>query len=209
MRKYLLGLAVFVLAFGVFSVSVLHCSSVSKVFATTLPIPKPTTGSNIVNINYDFPFSGTIMPDNPLWSLKAIRDWVWYYFTLDPLKKAELALLFSDKRLMASKYLFENDKPDIAISTLSKGEKYLEIAVSEEKLARDKGAETSVFLKKLALASLKHRQVIDEEMLHHAPEDGKPDVIKSEDYARNAYKTSRDALNSRGLETPKSPFEGQ
>ena len=42
-----------------------------------------------------------------------------------------------------------------------------------------------------------------------APEDIKPGIVKSEDYAKNTYKSSRDALSSRGISPPKDPFNGQ
>jgi hypothetical protein len=205
-KKYLLGFVTFIVAFAILSVSFLQSASVSYVFAT--PPPEVTLGSEAPDIDYVIPYPGRISPDNPLWSLKAIRDRVWYTVTISPLKRAELALLFSDKRLAASKSLFEEKKPDIAVSTLSKGEKYLEIAVKEEAIARSKGFDTSDFLTKLATASLKHRQVI-EELMPLVPEDGRPTVVQSEDYAKNAYKSSRDALSSRGLESPKNPFDGE
>ncbi len=209
MRKYLLSCAVFVLAFGVFSVSVMRSAAVSYSFAATVPTPTPTAASVVTpQVDYQIPFIGNILPDSPLWSVKALRDWLWYRFTFDHLKKAELALLFSDKRLIASKVLFENKKPGIALSTLTKGEKYLEISWKEEEIARNNGQDTTSFLTILATSSLKHKQVI-EETLKIVPEDVKPEIIKVEDYANNTYKSSRDALNHKGIVAPKDPFNGQ
>jgi hypothetical protein len=123
------------------------------------------------------------------------------------LKKAELALLFSDKRLVSAQILFENKKPNIAISTLTKGEKYLAVAAAEEVLARSEGYDTSAFLNKLALASLKHREVI-ESLMPLVPEDGKPLVIEAENYSIDSYKAARDGLYSKGLPVPIDPFGG-
>jgi hypothetical protein len=92
---------------------------------------------------------------------------------------------------------------------LSKSEKYLEEATKMEARARESGEDTSAFLVKLATASLKHRQVIEGSILPMAPEDGRPEVIKAGDYAKNAYNFCRDALNSKGIATPKNPFDGQ
>ena len=205
MKKYFLGLTVFVLAFGIFLVSALK-SSPAKIYANT--VPTPVAAPKIV-VDYTMPYPGKTLPDNPLWSLKAIRDWTWYRFTGDPLKKAELALLFSDKRLISSKLLFESKKPDIAVSTLTKGEKYLEIAFNQEEIARKKGKDTSEFVAKLANAALKHRQVIEEELLPISPEDAKPEIIKVEFYAKNTYKLCTEVLNSMGKVSPKDPFNGQ
>jgi hypothetical protein len=206
MKKFLLGLGVFVVAFAILSVSILESSSISYSFKSPLPSPQDKD-ANISEINYVLPNAGSVLPDSPLWNLKALRDRVWYLITPSPLKRAELALLFSDKRLAAAKTLIENKKINIAISTLTKGEKYLEIAVSEENIAKSQGYDTTGFLNKLALASLKHREIIDN-LLPLIPEDGKPLVIKTENYSKDAYKAARDGLNSKGILPPKDPFDG-
>lgn len=205
MRKYVIGLIVFALAFGILSVSVLRSSSISYVFAVS-PSPTPTT-TQTIKVDYQFLYPGKILPDSPLWVFKAGRDMLWFYISVNPAKKAELALMFSDKRLLFAKELFENKKPDIAISTLTKGEKYLEIAQNQEAIARAKGQDTTAFLLKLATASLKHREMI-EEMLPLAPEDARPELVKIENYSKDAYKSARDTLNSKGVTAPKDPFDG-
>jgi len=160
-----------------------------------------------MEIDYQMPYEGKVLPDSPLWVFKAARDRIWYFITASPLKKAELALLFSDKRLVSAKILFERKKPDIAISTLVKGEKYLEVAVGQEAIARSQGYDTSVFLERLAVASLKHRQMV-ESLIPLVPEDGKPLVIKTENYSKNTYIAAKEALNSENLPIPINPFDG-
>lgn len=213
MSKYLYGLSAFVLAFVILSVSVLRSCSVSRIYAYSSPKPQPTNTSELavkaIEIDYVLPYPGKIAPDNWLWYLKASRDKLQYLLTADKLKKAELNLLYSDKRLGLALVLFENKKPDIAVSTLTKGEKYLERAIDDEKAAREFGINTNDFLIKLAKASLLHRQIIEEKIMLLAPEDIKPEIVKSEDYAKETYKICRDALNSKGIEAPKDPFNGQ
>jgi len=210
MRKYLYGLSAFVLAFVILSVSVLRSCSVPQAYGYNAPTAAVlAAASPIPAIDYTLPYPGRILPDSILWYLKAARDRVQYLITTDPLKKADFALLYSDKRLGSSLVLFQNRKPDIAVTTLAKGEKYLEEAVKNEILARKDGMNTNDFLIRLANASLKHRQVIEEMIMPLAPEDIKPEVVKSTDYSKNAYKSSRDALNSSGITAPKDPFNGQ
>ena len=206
MRKYLLGLTGFVLAFGILGISFLKSASIRYAYAAS-PSPTPSTKTQSVSVEYFLPYPGKIMPDSPTWTLKAMRDNVWYKITINPLKRAEIALLLSDKRLQMSKSLFENKKPDIGFSTLTKGEKYLEIAFADVNEAGKKGMNTSEFITKLATASLKHREVLDQ-ILEIAPEDAKPGIIKIGDYPKNIYKETSSILNSKGLSTPKSPFIG-
>ncbi len=207
LSKYLYGLGAFVLAFVILSVSFLKSCSITSAYGYTTP--SPTVLAATSTIDYVLPYPGKIMPDNGLWYFKAARDRFQYTITTNPLKKAELALLYSDKRLGISLTLFKDKKPDIAASTLTKGEKYLEEAAREEALARKVGMDTNSFLIKLANASLKHRQVIEEEIVPLAPDDVKPGVIKTEDYSKNIFKSCREALNSKGITAPKDPFNGQ
>lgn len=206
MRKYLLGILAFAFAFAILSISVFRSASVRYAFAT--PPSTPVLGSeDKIKIDYQLPYPGRILPDSPFWPVKALRDRLWHALTVNHSKAAELSLLCSDKRLGMSKILFERGKPELAFSTLTKGEKYLEEAVDHESEARKKGADTSEILLKISNASLKHRQVIDE-ILTMAPEDAKPGIIKIEDYSTNAYNRTREALNSKGIPAPIDPFEG-
>lgn len=205
-KKILLVSTVFAFAFAVLSISILQSTSITYSFKAK------TSGTSVLGlqtpeIDYQMPYEGKVLPDSPFWVLKAARDKIWYSITASPLKKAELALLFSDKRLVSARILFERKKPDIAISTLIKGEKYLEIAVAQEAIARSQGYETSTFLERLAVASLKHRQIIGS-LISLVPEDGKPLVAKTESYSKNTYRTVKDILISKGLAVPINPFDG-
>lgn len=196
MKKFLLGSSVFILAFGVLSVSFLRLSTPS--FASSDLVEDRVLGVNVPQIEYSLPYAGGVLPDNTFWIFKALRDKVWYVATFDQSKRSDLNLLFSDKRLIMSEELFNKKKPDLGLSTLTKGEKYLESASF--------GLDNVDFARKLAIASLKHRQIIEEDILPIAPDDLKPGIIKSMDWAKNTYKVSRDYLNSKGEIPPKNPF---
>ena len=200
MRNKIAGIftTIFV-AFTVLMVSFIKCSSVTNVYSQLVFAESDIAISGAV-IDYKLAYPGKVLPDNPLWYIKVVRDKIWLFFTFDKTKKSELNLLFADKRLYSAIELFKNNKPDLGLSTLSKAEKYLDSAVSSD-------AKNPDYLKKLALASLKHREVIDKEILPITPEDLKPEVIKSGDYSRNVYKKTRDLLRSIGHIPPQNPFE--
>jgi len=135
-------------------------SFVSQVLALTpkaspIPLPTPTPGK----VEYFLVYPG-ILPDHFLYSVKMVRDRVLTFLTVDPLKKAELFLLFADKRLGAGKALIEGGKVDLGVSTLTKGEKYLEQAINEERVANKAGKDTKGLLERLSQASLKHEEVL-------------------------------------------------
>lgn len=203
LKKALLITGVLVFAFSIFFVSIFNSSAI-KYPSSQLAEQKIDCGE-IPKVDYVLPYTGKILPDSPFWKIKALRDRIWFGVTASPLRRAELALLFADKRLVMSQILFSKGEYDVAISTFTKAEKYLLISVSQEKKARSRGVNTDVFLTKLEMASLKHTEVA-EEWIGYLPEDVKPYISKNEMYAENVYKEVRDMLYSRGLPVVKDPF---
>ena len=207
-RRILLVVSTLVFAFAILFTSVLRTASVKYVFSQETEIQEEGQENESIEIDYVLPYPGRITPDSPLWPIKAFRDKLWLMLTSNPDRKAELKLLFADKRLAMSKTLFERDKSEIAFSTLTKAEKYLEEACVIEQESRQKGTDTSVFLTTLSKASLKHRQMIDE-MLIIAPEDARPGIRRVQDYSKETYKNTRNALREKGIPIVKNPFESE
>lgn len=204
-RKALIAASVLTFAFSILFISVFRTASIKYEFSGPSLYQNRVLGQSDVNINYQLPYPGKILPDSALWPVKALRDRVWLFLTTSDTRKAELKLLFADKRLGSAKILFERGKPEIAFTTLTKAEKYLEEAVIKEKENRAKNIDTSEFLLRLANASLKHYQLM-EEMLTVAPDDAKPGIIRTQDYAKRAYEETRNALLEKGMTPPENPF---
>lgn len=108
---------------------------------------------------YNLPYPG-LLPDNPLYFFKVLRDRVVDFLISDPLKKAEFDLLQADKRLSMGIFLFEKGKHDLAESTISKGENYFEDAIKNIKEAKKQGRDTGGLLTTLENASKKHIEVL-------------------------------------------------
>ncbi len=197
-------------AFGILFTSVLRTAAVKYEFSEAEKLVSTSEaqvlGEEAVEIDYYLAFPGRILPDSPLWPLKALRDRIWLWITTNPSRKAELKLLFADKRVAMSKLLFEKGKPEIGYSTLTKAEKYLEEASIQEQENRKGGIDTSEFLERIAKASLKHAQVM-EEVLSIAPEDARPGIVRTEDYAKRAFENARNALLEKGMSPPENPFD--
>lgn len=203
LKKALLVAGVLIFAFSIFFVSIFNSSAI-KYPSSQLAEQRINCGE-IPKVDYVLPYTGKILPDSPLWKIKALRDRVWFDVTASPLRRAELALLFADKRLVMSQMLFDKEQYDVAVSTYTKAEKYLLVAVGEEKKARNRGINTDSFLIKLEMASLKHTEIA-EGWKSYLPEDIKPFISKTQIYAENSYKEAINALYSRGLPVLKDPF---
>ena len=208
LRNFLLVLATVFLAVGILFTSIARTASVRYVFNATNSNEESQVLGESTIINYQLPFPGRVLPDSTLWPLKAGRDKLWLLLTPTPERKSELNLLFADKRLVMARMLFEKDKPEIAYSTLTKAEKYLESSANYEVQARERGVDTTELLERISEASLKHIEEM-EEMQKIAPDDAEPKIIDvKENYAERVYERVRDSMFEEGLTPPENPFNG-
>lgn len=137
-------------------VSTIGLLSGNFAFAATKIDPTPTLTEQL---DYDLPFPG-ILPDHPLYPVKLFRDRILDNFTRDPVKKVQLKLLFSDKKLVMGQLLWEKQRFDLSESTLMEGEKDLLIgttSLSKLKYANNLPAGLG---DKLELAAKKHEEII-------------------------------------------------
>lgn len=111
---------------------------------------------------YNLPYPG-LLPDSPLYLTKVIRDRITDFLTRDNLKKAELYLLYSDKRTSMSLILASKGKSQLAIDTFVKGEKYFLKIPGLLRSAKKQGAPApSSFIETLKQSNTKHRELIEE-----------------------------------------------
>ncbi len=206
LRRTAIVFATLIIGFVIFAVSVFRSADAKYSFAGE-PSPFPDSQKKI-EINYSLAYPGRIAPDSPLWSLKAVRDRIWIAATFNSLKKSEVLLLMADKRIQQAQVLFETDKTSLGVSTLTKAEKYLKEAKKQELVARGQKENTVNFLERLANSALKHRQ-ITEYILKIAPEEAKPEIIKTMDYSKKVFEDSRNSLIDVGKTAPDNPFEEQ
>lgn len=193
------------LAATILFISILRSASPEYTFSQPPSSSNDSSGKEM-KIDYELASPGKVLPDSPLWPLKVARDKIWLAISPSHTRKAELNLLFADKRLGAAKILFEKGNYELGYPTLLKGETYLSEAFDHANRGKDQGMDVEWCLTRITLASLKHRQVIDE-MLVVAPEDARPDIEKTKGISINVYKMARDELNELGKPIPESPFE--
>jgi len=111
---------------------------------------------------YELPYPG-ILPDHPLYMLKMVRDKMIDLATRDNVKKAELYFLYSDKRVAMAITLAKKGKAKLALTTLTKGEKYFYKIPPLLTKAKTQGTSPSESLiYKLKLSNTKHKQIMDE-----------------------------------------------
>lgn len=121
-------------------------------------------------VDYALPYPG-ILPDHLLYPLKVLRDRILEFLIRDPLRKIDFYLLMADKRLNMGIFLRDKDKPALAETTVSKGEKYFLKGVDQlEKVSQAGNTELPEnIVAKYKTASLKHQEVL-EELKKNGPE---------------------------------------
>lgn len=110
--------------------------------------------------DYALPYPG-ILPDHPLYSIKMFRDKIISFFINTPQKKAEFRLLMADKRVNSGLYLVNREKMDLAITTISKGQNYLDQALTVIETEKSTLTDGKSLLERLVKATAKHEEVIN------------------------------------------------
>lgn len=113
-------------------------------------------------VQYELPYPG-MLPDNPLYFLKMIRDGIVKALINDPFKRAEFSLLNAQKRMYAAKFLSEKGKGNLTRETISKSNNYLQEAiVSIQTVRKNNPKNTNVkpFLDQALTVGLKHKEML-------------------------------------------------
>jgi len=191
-------LAALIFALGVLVTSVAGTTAQSSPSYQVLPaeteaeLSPEATVSPELKVDYYLPYPG-ILPDNFLYPLKMFRDKIWLWLTTEPVRKSEVLLLFADKRLKAGEVLIEGGKAELGMTTLSKGEKYLEQAITQAEKAKGAGMETAALYEKLAKATLKHQEILGDLVLK-APEQTQSVIQELMKYPQQGYEKVIGAL---------------
>lgn len=134
----------------------------TKSFAKDLTVEEESTASQtpkVEQVNYDLPYPG-LLPGNPLYNLKVLRDRIVSVLISDPLKKAEFDILASDKRINAGLFLLDRKKETLAIDTISKGNNYFHDALGSIEKAKKMNVEIKPLLERMKQSVKKHQEVL-------------------------------------------------
>lgn len=109
---------------------------------------------------YQLPYAG-LLPDNPLYFLKSLRDAIFDKLLVDPVRKADFYILQADKRLSTGMTLVDKGNWPMAKDVISKGENYTEKAIVLLQSIKSSGRETQAdLLDKLERSMNKHVEVL-------------------------------------------------
>jgi hypothetical protein len=203
-KKFILAFFVFLFASLILLISVFRTASVKYDFN---PAFSGANGlaENIALVDYALPYPGKVLPGDPLWGIKVIRDKLWLWLNTNPSREAEIKLLFADKRVASALVLCESGNFNEAISVLDKAERYLVEASEQEEENRKNGIDTGEFLQKISKSSLKHYEIMSR-LMYKCPDESRPLIVEISKHAIKVYEESRNALLSKGITPPKNPF---
>ena len=154
MKKMFLLLTLFLFPAVVFASSATSAATSGNVEVTTA-----------TKVEYELPYPG-ILPDHPLYILKQVRDWILDKLIVDSVKKAEFYILQADKRLNMGVMLAAKGNETLSEQVISKGEKYMNNALTLLSSAKAQGGEVPAHIvDRLEKALAKHRELIEAEIL--------------------------------------------
>jgi hypothetical protein len=203
--RIITAVSLFLFAVIILATSIFRTAQIKYDFKSP-PSPEPQNYSNNANVDYNLPPANYINPSHPLWFFKATKDKLWLKLTTNPLKKAQISLYLADNRLVFALEYFEDKDMDDAVALSSRSEKYLNQSYELAIKAQSKGMKVDEFMYELSLSSLKHRQVL-ENFLVHSPEDAAPVIVKNMDTSKMIYQKTSQYLISVGKNAPNNPFD--
>ncbi len=134
----------------------------------------PSAQKEEENVSYELAYPG-MLPDNPLYFLKTLRDKIVRFLISDPLKDAEFDILTANKRVYASLLLAEKEKYELSLETFSKSNNYLHEAVFSLSRAQEKNKDIKPLLGKLKTSVKKHQEVVSRQIAPIIPENMRKD----------------------------------
>lgn len=141
---------------------------------------------------YELPYAG-ILPDNPFYFFKQLRDTFLEIATRDQMKKAEDLLVSSDKKAHMAQLLSKKGKNTLMIRTLIEAEKQsLKIPSLITSSKKQGVGPKEGFVYRLKLSNVKHREVI-EELIKDIPQGQEKEMNMIMDL-NNQIKKQLDAL---------------
>jgi hypothetical protein len=150
------GIAVLVMSvLAISNPAVVHPNTES---ATLVTISEATSAS-LFKMEYYLPYPG-ILPDSPLYKIKALRDRIALWLTFNQTDKSKKELLYADKRINAAIFLMQGGKTGLGVSTATKAEKYLESAAGVALSEAKKGKDVKSLLSELDKSANKHLEVL-------------------------------------------------
>ncbi len=160
-------------------------------FLLTLPafyfLHSQEVSLNPDKVEYNLPYPG-ILPDHPFFFVKELRDKILELTTRDTIKKAELYLLFSDKRIAMATLLAKSGKDKQAVTSVMQGEQYFGKIPQLVQTSKKQGVSASGdFIQRLKLSNDKHREV-EENFLKDLPQGQNNDINKALDLNQQARK---------------------
>lgn len=143
-------------------ISILAAPALAVSPAQTVTLTPTPADSMVQKVEYLLPYPG-ILPDHPLYFLKALRDRILEFLIVDPLRKAEFYLLQADKRLNMGVFFNTKGVADKAAESAVIAEQFMERTVSGLVAFKNAGSVVPASLvERLEKATAKHVEVLEE-----------------------------------------------
>jgi len=188
-------------------VSVIHASEISfDVDDLATPLPLGPTMAEHYYVDYDLPQASSSSTLPFLQQIQAIGDKLHIYTTLSPQSRAQAMLDQSNRRVVLGELFIREGKIEQGLIALSKSQQYLDESLEIFVGSDDKSFRTKQILKEIALASLKHRERM-ENLSPLMPDESRTIIVQNVDRSKLVFNGARLALEQLGESAPLNPFD--
>lgn len=123
-------------------------------------------------------YTPRLLPDNPLYFLKRIKERIELFFAFTPEKRAEKLAEIATRRIAEAKMMVKKGKPEFVERLMARYQKHLERAIEKTEEAKKKGKEVEKVLEIITQATSQHQGVLSE-VYEKVPEEAKKAIEKA------------------------------
>ena len=134
-----------------------------------------------------------ILPDSDFYFLKIWKEKIQLFFTFRAENKAKLYLHLSEIRLVEYQKMIEQNKFEIAQQVLEKYQNQLNLALEKLEQIKSKGQNVESLSQKISVATLKHTQVIEQNLLKN-PDQAAKGLNNALEASQKGYLKAQNAL---------------
>lgn len=113
----------------------------------------------VEEVTYNLPETG-LLPTNPFYGFKRLRDFLWTSFSSGPVNKSKTALLIADKKIAESRRLFSDSQTNASFETSLEAIDSLKYSEAQANLIKDNEEEAKKQLKQIYIAGKVYGEII-------------------------------------------------
>ena len=156
-----LGLAILVISLSKTSLRIMATDARCEAYKNDpVMIERRDSEGNVIQDVYRLPTTG-ILPTNPLYGFKRLRDMLWLTLSFNKLEKGRMGLFVADKKMAEAVKLAGEQRVDLAIDISEEAVSNWQIAYDSVKQVGEDNPDRLQLMRQMRMATKVYKQIID------------------------------------------------